>query len=63
MGRIDAPVVILKAEVGSTCRLSARDPFPPGNRRVRIETVPGTSHFLPMERPDLVRGTLLALVA
>jgi pimeloyl-ACP methyl ester carboxylesterase len=25
-----------------------------------IETVPGTSHFLPMERPDLVREALLA---
>ena len=26
------------------------------------ETVPGTTHFLPMERPDLVRQTLAACV-
>jgi hypothetical protein len=28
---------------------------------VLIETVPGTTHFLPIERPELVRETLLAL--
>ena len=30
--------------------------------RYRIETVPATSHFLPMERPDLVRQVLTEAV-
>jgi pimeloyl-ACP methyl ester carboxylesterase len=61
MGQIHAPVVVLRAEVASTCQLTSRDAFPPDNADVRIETVPGTTHFLPIERPDLVRSTLLAL--
>jgi hypothetical protein len=28
-----------------------------------IEVVAGTTHFLPMERPDLVRAALIAAVA
>lgn len=61
MARITAPVVVLRAETGSTCQVVSRDPFPPENRAVRIETAPGTTHFLPIERPDLVRRTLLEL--
>jgi len=56
--RIKAPVRILKAQMHSTCRgspaeLKRRSPA------LRIETVPGSSHFLPMERPDLVRDALM----
>jgi pimeloyl-ACP methyl ester carboxylesterase len=61
MARIHAPVVVLRAEIGSTCSLVDRDPFPPSNQAVRIETVAGTTHFLPIERPELVRETLLGL--
>lgn len=61
MATITAPVVILRAETGSTCQVTSPDAFPPDNRHVRIETVPGTTHFLPIERPDLVRRTLLEL--
>lgn len=61
MAKITAEVVVLRAENGSTCQLTDRTPFADGNRHVRIETVPGTTHFLPIERPDLVRETLLAL--
>jgi pimeloyl-ACP methyl ester carboxylesterase len=59
MGEIGAPVVVLRAADGSTCHLTDRDPFPASNTRVLIETIPGTTHFLPIERPDLVRETLL----
>ena len=31
--------------------------------RIAVETVPGATHFLPMERPDLVRQALRAAVA
>ena len=61
MGQINAPVVVLRAEFASTCQLTSRDAFPASNQHVRIETVPGTTHFLPIERPDLVRATLLGL--
>lgn len=47
---------ILRAEAASTFHLGA---YPEGlGDRIRITTVPGTSHFLPMERPDLVQAAL-----
>lgn len=63
MGQIEVPTVVLRAEIGSTCHLLDRSPFPPENKRVRVEIVPGTTHFLPIERPDVVRQTLLELAA
>jgi pimeloyl-ACP methyl ester carboxylesterase len=60
--RISAPVEVMKAEHGATCHLDAAhyiDPFP--NRR--MITVPGSSHFLPIERPDLVASSLQAACA
>lgn len=63
MGQIEVPVVVLRAETGSTCHLVDRSPFPPENRRVRVEIIPGTTHFLPIERPDLVRASLVELAS
>jgi pimeloyl-ACP methyl ester carboxylesterase len=57
--RVTAPVRILKAERGSTCR--AGDSFVRRGRDVAVETVAGTSHFLPMERPDLARDAIFAM--
>lgn len=54
--QVTAPVRILKAEKHSTCH--AGDGFARRGRDVRIETVAGTSHFLPMERPDVARDAL-----
>lgn len=53
------PIRILRAEVASTFRLDEREAGLDADR-IAIETVPGTSHFLPMERPDLVRASLTA---
>ncbi len=53
LGSIVARVHILRAGVGSTCALAE----PPG-AGVTIETVAGSSHFLPMERGELVRKAL-----
>ncbi len=54
------PVRILKAVTGSTAWLDERlEEIEPAGR-VTVETVPGTTHFLPMERPDLVRAELRA---
>lgn len=57
--RSSVPIRILKAEIGSTCGLEAREIAALTGGRARTEVIPGTSHFLPMERPDLVRAALV----
>ena len=57
------PIRILKAEIGSTCSVDDRLDELTATGRITIETVPGTSHFLPMEVPDLVRAALLEALA
>lgn len=57
------PIRILRAENGSTARLDGGQAELEATGRFRIEVVPGTSHFLPMERPDLVREALLDVAA
>ena len=52
------PVRILAAETGSTCREPPGfdiEALPP---KISLTRVPGTTHFLPMERPDLVTNAL-----
>lgn len=56
------PILILKAERDSTARFGAHEAELLASGRVTIETIPGTTHFLPMERPELVRAALRALV-
>lgn len=50
-------VRVRRAERGSTCSVTESDAALHGPR-LRVETVPGSTHFLPMERPDLVRQAL-----
>lgn len=52
--RLQRPVRILVAETGSTVGLEARQ------FATALEVIQGTTHFLPMERPQLVRQALLA---
>jgi pimeloyl-ACP methyl ester carboxylesterase len=63
MRQIMAPTRVLRAEIGSTCRLETPAAFNPDNPDITVETIPGATHFLPIERPDLVRETLRAVVA
>lgn len=51
--RVDTPVRILKGDHGSTCALTRP------RRGVALEEVAGAGHFLPLERPELVREALL----
>ena len=51
--RVRCPVHILRAEKGSTCAVSA-----PLSARMKVEVVAGTTHFLPLERPERVRQAL-----
>jgi pimeloyl-ACP methyl ester carboxylesterase len=59
LGRVKCPVTILKPERDPAIRVddALLHRYKPD---VVIETVPGTSHFLPMEQPDLVRDRLRA---
>jgi len=57
------PIRILKAETASTARIEDIEAELLATGRVTLDTIPGTSHFLPMERPDLVRATLAELAA
>lgn len=56
--RLSCPAAILRAGTGSTCALDAspRD-------GITVETVPGTTHFLPFEVPERVRDAIRRAVA
>jgi pimeloyl-ACP methyl ester carboxylesterase len=55
------PVRILRAEIASTARLDEGQAELAATGRIHLEVVPGTTHFLPMERPELVRQVLREL--
>lgn len=57
------PIRILRAAEGSTCRIEGHEAELAATGRITIETVPDTSHFLPMERPDLVVAALREVLA
>jgi pimeloyl-ACP methyl ester carboxylesterase len=52
------PVRVLRAETGSTCRIDDDLDALTADGRIAVETIPGTSHFLPMERPQLAAQAL-----
>lgn len=56
IARLSVPLTLLMAERGSTTYLCK--PFEGLSVDKKIETVPGSSHFLPMEVPDLVRAEI-----
>ncbi|MBI1197363.1 MAG: alpha/beta fold hydrolase [Phenylobacterium sp.] len=55
---IRRPVRMLRAETGSTARIDDNLEELAANPQLTVETVPGTTHFLPMERPDIVRAVI-----
>jgi pimeloyl-ACP methyl ester carboxylesterase len=57
------PIRILRAERESPGRLDEGMERLIATGRVRVDTVPDTTHFLPMERPELVREAILEAVA
>jgi len=63
MSRIEAPVRIYRAEEGSTCAISQASEFPRPPGQVVVRTVPGSTHFLPIEAPQVVRSALLEIAA
>jgi len=59
LNRTSLPIDIYQSAVQSACRIGAAANLRRKNPRLHVHTVPQTSHFLPMERPDLVRDALL----
>ncbi|SFV10260.1 Pimeloyl-ACP methyl ester carboxylesterase [Methylobacterium sp. 174MFSha1.1] len=57
LARLSCPAAILRAETGSTCALAE------SRGSVEIETVPGTTHFLPFEAPERVRAAIRQALA
>jgi len=57
------PTIILRGGEWSSAALDAERLSQPAYGHITVETVPGTGHFLPMERPDAVRDALAALAA
>lgn len=55
MKRLKAPVRILRAQTGSTCRVPES---PRGLPNVRVETVPDSNHFFPMLKAEVARDAL-----
>ena len=56
--RSTAPITIFRAENGSTCRVEGHEAELTASGRITLQTVPGTTHFLPMERPEVVETAL-----
>jgi pimeloyl-ACP methyl ester carboxylesterase len=59
--QVRCPVRMLRAERHSTARVAEHQDELLATGRVTIETVPDTTHFLPMERPELVRAAIAEL--
>ena len=58
--RSRCPIRIFKAEQASTCSLDEAQAKAIDPARIEVTTIADTSHFLPMERPDLVQKALRA---
>lgn len=59
LARVKVPATVLIGEKHSVSR-SVDEAASRTTARRTVETVPGTTHFLPMERPDIVRQRLIA---
>lgn len=55
------PVTLIRAAEGSSVRLSDAE-FKRLKPDITVETVPGSTHFVPMEQPDLIRTHLRDLL-
>jgi pimeloyl-ACP methyl ester carboxylesterase len=60
--QVRCPVTLLYAEQSTPPERECKD-FARRHGRTRLIKVPGTTHFLPMERPELVREEILRLAS
>jgi len=59
--RAPRPIRILRGSTWSSAQLGSGEERLTADGSVQIETIAGTGHFIPMDRPDVVTATLLAL--
>jgi pimeloyl-ACP methyl ester carboxylesterase len=57
------PTHVLKAGIMSTCHVDADEPAVRANPCLRVETIEGATHCLPMERPAVVQRALTEAVS
>jgi pimeloyl-ACP methyl ester carboxylesterase len=58
--RSRCPIDILRAQTGSTFHVNGEKAL--NSNRIHITQVPGSTHFIPMEFPDLIRSRLTAAI-
>jgi pimeloyl-ACP methyl ester carboxylesterase len=56
--RIACPLTVIYGTINSTCRDGGAEELSRGHPGTRVVKVDGASHFLPMEKPELVRAEL-----
>jgi len=54
------PIAVFRAEKASTAWIDDEIESLAATGRITVQSVPGTTHFLPMERPDVVQAALRA---
>jgi pimeloyl-ACP methyl ester carboxylesterase len=59
--RITCPLTVIYGTINSTCRDEGAAELLRGHEGTRVVKVDGASHFLPMEKPELVRAELARL--
>lgn len=59
---VSCPLVLLRAETGSTISQAAMHRIAALKPQARVATVEGATHMLPMERPDRVRAAIESAV-
>ena len=61
LARIEVPLTFIRGSMFSTCPDPVTDRLARLYPDAEIVTVEGASHFLPMERPDVVREHILRM--
>lgn len=61
LGHVRQPVTLIRAERDSSVRIG-NEQFRRLKQDLDIELVPGSTHFVPMEQPDLVRNHMMRLL-
>jgi pimeloyl-ACP methyl ester carboxylesterase len=63
LGAVRCPFVLLAGEHGSTVRDVELAAFAAHPHCISAERLPGTTHFLPLERPERVRAAIERVTA
>lgn len=58
LGKAPSPMVVLRAETGSTCPRSSAERLKSLRTDARVATIEGSTHALPWERPDRTRAAI-----